>query len=119
MITPVGIGLAQTAASVQADIARLRQTSFHDHRLEPIVVSHLPDDALPSLVPEVARLPISPLRRRLLQLATFPLQAALDGIYEPTPLFLGVHDPIFSEPSPDAAFLPHLAQQAGVSLDLK
>jgi 3-oxoacyl-[acyl-carrier-protein] synthase-1 len=118
MITPVGIGVAQTAASVQAGLSRHQETSFVDRRLDQIVAAHLPEDALPPLLPKLGALPLSPLRRRLLRLATIPLQAAMEGIAEPVPLFLGVHEPLPQQTSPAADFVARLAEQAGVPLDL-
>jgi len=45
--TPVGLTLAETAASVRARIARLREIAWRDRRFEPFIVGSVPDAGLP------------------------------------------------------------------------
>lgn len=53
MVTAVGIGAKQTAASVRAGIARMSATSVYDKRFQPFTMGLVPDEALPPLVPSL------------------------------------------------------------------
>lgn len=122
MMTAVGIGAIQTAASVRSGITRFSETAIHDKRFEPFVMSILPDEVLPSLEPEVDKIVgITARQSRMLRLAAQALQEALEDApdIENIPLYLGVPEPLPSRPKPvDDLFLEHLSAQSGVHFNV-
>jgi len=122
MMTAVGIGAKQTAASVRAGITRFSETTIHDRRFEPFVMSILPDEVLPPLEPEVDKIVgITARQSRMLRLAAPAIQEALDDVpdIENIPLYLGVPEPLPGRPKPvDDLFLEHLSAQSGVHFNV-
>ncbi|MDL1968311.1 MAG: hypothetical protein LWW97_07110 [Deltaproteobacteria bacterium] len=122
MMTAVGIGAKQTAASVRAGISRFSETAIHDKRFEPFVMSILPDEVLPPLEPEVDKIVgITARQSRMLRLAAPALQEALEDApaIENIPLYLGVPEPLPNRPKPvDDPFLEHLSAQSGVHFNV-
>ena len=122
MMTAVGIGAKQTAASVRAGITRFSETAIHDKRFEPFVMSILPDEVLPPLEPEVDKIiGITARQSRMLRLAAPAIQEALENVpdIENIPLYLGVPEPLPGRPKPvDDLFLEHLSAQSGVHFNV-
>ncbi len=123
MITAVGIGAKQTAASVRAGIARMGATSVYDKRFQPFTMGLVPDEALPPLVPPLEEVVgLTSRQRRMLQLGAVALQEVLKGVQNVAsiPVLLGTAEafPGRSDPAGDQ-FLTHLATQAGIAFDAK
>lgn len=125
VLCPVGLDVAQAAASVRAQIHRKQEIGWLDLRNEQVVLGGVPDVVLRPLVPAVARAQPadSPLRARLLQLAAPALQEALQaaaaaGARAPALLLAGPPALGEAEPLVDVAFLRELGAQAAVELDL-
>jgi 3-oxoacyl-[acyl-carrier-protein] synthase-1 len=122
MVTAVGLTAAQTTSSVRAGANRFSETSIHDKRFQPFVMSLLPDDVLPPLTEELEK--VAGLTSRqiwMLRLAAPALQEATEGIddMEGIPLFLGGAEPLPDRPAPlSEPFLRHLSVQAEVAFDL-
>ena len=122
MMTAVGIGAPQTAASVRAGIARLSESSIHNREFRPMVMATLPDDELPPLEPSLERVTdLTSRQMRMLRLAGRALREAVAdvGSVADMPLFLAL-----PEPWPDRAdpagpkFLEHLATQSQVAFQI-
>jgi 3-oxoacyl-[acyl-carrier-protein] synthase I len=111
MMTAVGVGAAQTAASVRAGVARLSESAFFNEQLNPFVLSFIPDESLPPIDEQLGTLTgLSARDARMLRLAGAALREAVAGAdgLEGVPLLLAL-------PEPGAeTFLDHLSQQAGV-----
>lgn len=75
LTTPLGERPAAVAAAVRAGISRRSESAFLNHNGDPMVVSQVPDAALPPLAGPLADRPA--LHRRLLRLATHALQQAV------------------------------------------
>jgi 3-oxoacyl-[acyl-carrier-protein] synthase-1 len=121
VLSPVGLSLAETAASTRARVARLREREFHDKRLEPFVVGTVPDEGLPDLAQPLAGLPLSRREARMLRLAHAAIEdalAPLQGRAGPVPLLLGLPEQHTLQPIRPERFLPLLAQQAPGLIDL-
>ena len=78
VVTPIGLSLAETAASARARVARLREIEWRDRRFEPFIVGTVPDDGLPDLAEGLAELPLQYREARMLRLAHVALEEALD-----------------------------------------
>ena len=90
MISAVGLGALETAASVRAGAMRLSETAFRDKDFRPFVLAEVPEDGLPPLDARLAGLTeLSARERRLLRLATRPLRECTAPLgAEPTSLAL-------------------------------
>ncbi|MCH9686571.1 MAG: hypothetical protein K0V04_34380, partial [Deltaproteobacteria bacterium] len=71
MFSPVGLDARQTLGSILAGIARKSETPFRDTAFEPIIVGHLPSDAIPPIVPSLVapQSGLTPLQVRMIRLA--------------------------------------------------
>jgi 3-oxoacyl-[acyl-carrier-protein] synthase-1 len=122
MMTPVGLNAMQAAASVRAGIDKFGETSIHDKRFQPFVMSILPDDVLPPLSPELEKeVGLTSRQIRMLRLAAPALQEAVEGAtgLEKIALFLGGAEPLPDRPEPVfEPFLQQLGIQAEVEFDL-
>lgn len=122
VITPVGLNARQTAASVNAGISRITETSLYDNKYEPIIMSILPDDVLPEIHIEIDVKPaISPRYKRMLRLAAPALTEALDGIEENEniPIFIGIPEPLYDHKlSNQDTFIEDLTKQTGIKVDI-
>lgn len=120
-ITPIGLGLAETAAAARARVARLREIAMRDRRGEAFVAGSVPDDGLPPLAPALAEAALQPRAARMLRLAHAALAEALAALPDdagPVPLLLGLPEHHALQPIAPADFLRHLALQSGAPLDL-
>lgn len=122
MVTAVGLNAAQTAASVRAGTVRFAESSIHDKRFQPFVMSILPDDVFPPLSPELAKVTgLTSRQIRMLRLAAPALREAVAGVpgLKKIPLYLGGAEPLADRPAPiGEPFLRQLAIQAEVDIDL-
>lgn len=121
MMTPVGIGTAQTVTSVRAGISRYQESSVYNKRFAPMTLALLPDDALPPLNPDIDATGLTSRQIRLLRLATPALQEVLADVArtETIPLFLGAPDALPGRALPvTEKFLALLQQQAGVKFNI-
>lgn len=117
LTTPLGERPAAVAAAVRAGLSRRAESGFLNHNGDPMVVSRLPDDALPPLVPALADRPAR--HRRLLRLATRALQQAVAALADPPaiPLLLALPESHPALPPFDVGpLLADLAAQSGVAL---
>lgn len=119
LTTPLGERPAAVAAAVRAGLSRRGESGLRNHNGDPMVVSVLPDDALPPLEHTLAGRPA--LHRRLLRLATRALQQAVAALTDPPPipLLLAVPESHPALPPFDpGSLLADLATQSGVRLAL-
>ena len=122
LVSPVGLSLAESAASARARVARLREIDWRDRRFEPFVVGSVPDDGLPELDPGLRKLPLQPREARMLRLAHAALEEALAPLpakQDPVPLLLGLPEQHTTIPLKPDVFLQHLDQQVPGRLDLE
>lgn len=122
MITAVGIGAKQTAASVRAGIARQADSSIYNKQFQPIKMALLPEDALPSLETALESVQgLTSRQIRMLRLAGVALQEAMTEASNPqrVPVLLGTPEawPGRADPA-GGRFLDHLAVQSKVAFDL-
>jgi 3-oxoacyl-[acyl-carrier-protein] synthase-1 len=121
MMTPVGLTAVQTVKSLRARITRIQESPLLDDRWEPFTMGWLEEDLLPPLEPELGGI-LSPLKSRLLRLASEPLATAaiLAPRVQESPLFLALPA---SLPGLDATlpadFLSLLARQSGIPFNQK
>lgn len=121
MITPVGIGTAQTVTSVRAGINRFSESSVYNKRFAPMTLALLPEEALPPLMPDIDATGLTSRQIRLLRLATPALQEATKGIAQPDsiPLFLGAPEALPGRALPiTEKFLLQLQKQAEVKFNI-
>lgn len=122
MICPVGLDAQQTAAALRAGVSRKTETAMLDARLEPVVVGHLADELLAPLDRSLGARPrMDPLELRLLRLAGSPLRELLSKQFAGAtlPVYLAAPQPPADGPAfVSERFLPMLARQAGVRIDL-
>ena len=122
MVSPIGLSLAETAASARARIARLREIEWRDRRFEPFIVGAVPDDGLPDLEPKLQGLNLTYREARLLRLAHVALEEVLIPLVDKNkvlPLLLGLPEHHTTKPINAKSFLDKLAHQAKVRLDPK
>ncbi len=123
MMTAVGIGARQTAASVRAGIARIRETSLYDRRFQPFKMALLPDDVLPPLEPSIeAMVGLTALQIRMLRLAAPALREVLLEVprSDDVPLFLGTPEALPGRADPAGEdFFDNLAAQSGLKFNVK
>ncbi|MEQ1685566.1 MAG: beta-ketoacyl synthase N-terminal-like domain-containing protein [Burkholderiaceae bacterium] len=122
VVTPVGLSLAETAASARARVARIREIEWRDRRFEPFVVGSVPDDGLPELAAGLNELPLQYREGRMLRLAHVALEEALAplaGKAGPIPLLLGLPEQHTTMPLQPREFLAHLAVQVPGALDIE
>jgi len=122
LISPVGLSLAETAASARARVARLAELPWLDRHLEPFVAGTVPDEGLPELAKPLANLPLQPREARMLRLAHAALEEALQplgGQGAPLPLLLGLPEHHTTAPLQPKTFIERLAVQAAGLVDAK
>ena len=116
-VCAVGIGTAQTAASVRAGIARFEESRLLNERLDPYTLASVPDEALEPLAGALAGDPaLSPRLSRLVRLAAPALREAAGRAADPGPIFLGLPADCAGR---EEALLGWLARQSGVPIDVR
>ncbi len=122
LVTPIGLSLAETAASARARTARLRQIAWLDRRGEPYIVGAVPDDGLPDLVPSLATLALQSREARMLRLAHAALEEAmaawLGGKGGAVPVLLGLPEQHTTQPLDPRAFVGRLNVQCPGHIDV-
>jgi len=121
MMTPVGLSTPETAASTRSRTARLGKIEWRDDHFEEITVGFVPDDALPELKPELAKLPRSERESRMLRLANQAIDEALQTLPKtkrPLVMAIGLPELHTTEVLNPNRFLSRLAVQTGISIDL-
>ena len=123
VVTPIGLSLAETAASARARVARIREIEWRDRRFEPFIVGTVPDDGLPDLAAGLAELPLQYREARMLRLAHVALEEALAPLQgkQPAsiPLLLGLPEQHTTLPLQPKLFLAHLGVQFPGWLDIE
>lgn len=122
LVTPIGLSLAETAASARARVARIREIAWRDRRFEPFIVGTVPDEGLPPLADDLAALPLQYREARMLRLAHAAIEEALaplQGQAAPVPVLLGLPDQHTTLPLQPKAFLAHLGMQMPGRLDIE
>ncbi len=122
VITPIGLSLAETAASARARVARLREIPWLDRRFEPFIVGTVPDDGLPELAEPLLPLPLQYREARMLRLAHVALEEAMAGWLAakagPLPLLMGLPEQHTLQPLDPQGFLSRLGQQCPRHIDV-
>lgn len=121
VITPIGLSLAETAASARARVARLREIEWRDRRFEPFIVGTVPDEGLPELSLSLADQPLQYRETRMLRMAHAALEEALAPIVafgERVPLLLGLPEHHTAVPIDPRTFLRRLDEQMPDVVDL-
>ncbi len=135
VVSPIGLSLAETAASARARVARIREIDWRDRRFEPFIVGTVPDDGLPELAEPLADQPLQFREARMLRLAQVALEDALAPLrplggdappapspgspaWTPIPLLLSLPEQHTTLPLKPAKFLARLAQQAPDLIDV-
>ena len=124
VITPIGLSLAETAASARARVARIREIEWRDRRFEPFIVGTVPDDGLPELAAELAELPLQYREARMLRMAHVAIEEALaplqasPGKVGAIPLLLGLPEQHTTLPLKPKQFLARLGMQVPGQLDI-
>jgi 3-oxoacyl-[acyl-carrier-protein] synthase-1 len=121
LVTPLGLGLRQTSASVRAGLSRACESALYDRRLEPFRLSLLPETALEPLDVRVDDRALSGRAARLLRLAAPALREASRGARGAAapPLLLGLPEPVAGENPLGPSFVQALATQSGCAVDVK
>lgn len=122
VISPIGLSLAETAASARARVARIREIEWRDRRFEPFIVGTVPDEGLPELAAALADEALQHRESRMLRMAHAALEEALaplQGKVKPVPLLLGLPEQHTTQPLDPKQFLARLAVQAPGLLALK
>ena len=122
VLSPVGLSLAETAASARARVARLREIAWRDRRFQPFIVGTVPDAGLPDLTPKLAGMALQQRESRMLRMAHAALEEALaplQGKAGPVPLLLGLPEQHSLLPIEPASFLQRLDLQAPGLLNIK
>src|SRR5690348_7848694 len=84
MITAVGIGAKQTAASVRAGIARQADSSIYNKQFQPMKMALVPEDALPPLETTLESVQgLTSRQIRMLRLAGMALQEVTAEVSAP------------------------------------
>jgi 3-oxoacyl-[acyl-carrier-protein] synthase-1 len=117
-MSAVGIGAAQTAASVRAGVSGFRESELLSERFDPYTLAALPDACLEPLAPGLRDDPqLRPRTARLLRLASPALReaAGTSSGGAAVPVFLGL-----PEDCADGGrdLLAYLALQSNLALDL-
>ncbi len=121
LVTPIGLSLAETAASARARVARLREIEWRDRRFEPFVVGSVPEAALPDLAEPLADLPLQYREARMLRLAHAAIEEAVAPVppaARPLPLLLGLPEHHTTIPLDPGRFLQHLDLQVPGCIDV-
>lgn len=121
VVSPVGLSLAETAASTRARLARLREIEWRDRRFQPFIVGAVPDDGLPELDAELSVHYLQYREARMLRLAHVALEEVLMPIaaYDaPIPLLLGMPEHHTTKPLDPQGFLQKLKQQTKAQIDV-
>ena len=119
-VSPIGLSLAETAASARARLARLREIAWRDRRFQPFIAGAVPDEGLPELEPELSGQYLQYREARMLRLAHVALEEALQpiaGYQAAIPLLLGLPEHHTTKPLDPKKFLIKLAQQSKIKLD--
>jgi 3-oxoacyl-[acyl-carrier-protein] synthase-1 len=122
MTTSVGLDAIQTFAAVKAGISNFTESSIYGKRFTPLTMSIVPDEALPPLNEAISKKEkaLTSKQTRMLQLATLPLQEALQEIQNTKniPVYLGVPEAIsdLSKPVPDN-FIELLSAQSELNIN--
>ena len=122
IVSPIGLSLAETAASARARVARIREIEWRDRRFEPFIVGTVPDDGLPELADALKPLPLQYREARMLRMAHAALEetlAPLQGNSGPVPLLLGLPEQHTTLPFDPKAFIARLDLQAPGLIDVK
>lgn len=120
VVSPIGLSLAETAASARARVARMREIEWRDRRFKPFIVGTVPDEGLPELAAELAGLPLQCREARMLRLAHVALEEAMQPVQAkagPTPLLLSLPELHTTLPLQPRQFLAHLGLQTPGLID--
>lgn len=121
LISPIGLSLAETAASARARVARLREIPWMDRRLSPYIVGQVPEEGLPDLAEPLQALPLQYREARMLRLAHAALEETmapwLAAKGAPVPLLLGLPELHTTQPLNPQAFLARLHAQCPGLID--
>jgi len=122
LITAIGGNTETTISAIKASINRYSDTLFYNKLFKSIVMSLVPNDALPDLSQKLHKFSSLTTRQtRLLRLATPALKESLKKWPDdkPIPLFLAGSESVSDvPPALHSSFIEHLAIQSNIKLDL-
>lgn len=88
MITSVGANTEMTAASVRSGISAYQESVVLNKQFNPMILSLVPEDALPELEDDLKQKTLTSRQQRLLRLATPAIQQLAEKLETPVPLML-------------------------------
>lgn len=120
MITSLGADTKMTAASVRSGISTYQESAILNKQFNPMILSLVPDEALPELEDELQQQALTSRQQRMLRLATPAIQQLAEKLDVPVPLMLcgpeklpGRHSVISDK------FLKQLKLQSKAAIDLE
>ncbi len=122
MLTPVGFDLMSTVTALRAGINVYKSSSFLGKNLWPIKTASIPTDALPPLNSSLRKAGLTSRQKRILRIATTPLQSIFKKVSPElkVPLFLAAPEKLPGRHHPvNDKMLKMLAIQSGCPLDLE
>ncbi len=121
LVCPIGLSLPEAAASARARVARLREISWLDARLDPFVAGVVPDDGLPELAEALHGAGLTHREARMLRLAHAAIEEALSAWLAAggpaLPVLVGLPEHHPARPVQPATFLQQLSQQCPGAID--
>ncbi|PUA28297.1 MAG: hypothetical protein B0W54_17660 [Cellvibrio sp. 79] len=121
MITPVGGNTAMTIAAVNAGISQYQMSSFFNKHDKPMIVTRVPEDAIPPLHEDLKNIQLTGREKRMVRLAMPALQEALSHYQsaQPLPLFLAGPEPVYHNvKATSAKILTYIKVQASANIDI-
>ena len=120
MLTPVGADAVMTAAAVRSGISTYEESSVLNKHFNPMIMSLVPEDALPELEKELSKQGLTSRQQRMLRLATPAIQQLADKLAAPVPLMLCGPEKLPGRRSVVSdKFLKQLMVQTKVSIELE
>lgn len=122
MLTPVGFDTASTVMALRAGINAYQSSHFLGKNLWPIKTASIPTDALPPLASVLKKAGLTSRQKRILRIATRPLQSIFKKLSPElkVPLLLAAPEKLPGRHHPvNDRMLKMLAAQSGCPLDIQ
>jgi 3-oxoacyl-[acyl-carrier-protein] synthase I len=120
MISSIGANAEMTAASVRSGISAYQESSILNKHFNPMIMSLVPDDALPELEGELKQHTLTGRQQRMLRLATPSILPLTEKLDTPVPLMLAGPEKMPGRRSVISdRFLKQLLLQSKAPIDLE